>query len=164
MIFNTPECGQSAVNRSNIDEFQLWVLTPLGSHFGGVLGAQMEAIAFKKPLKKNIKKNMPTMSPKWSQRGSQNGAKIIKNEVLEAPCFKGGSQEASRAPPGSILERFWDHFGTIFVSFSDICLVFFACILQQYVTNRNVQFYQESSKEYSRELPRKSFSPRAILH
>ena len=69
------------------------------------------------------------MSPNWSQRGSQNGAQIVKNEVLEAPCFKGGSQVASRPPPGSILERFWDHFGTIFVSFSDICLVIFACIL-----------------------------------
>ena len=57
-------------------------------------------------------------------KGSQNGAQIIKNEVLEAPCFKGGSQEASRAPPGSILERFWDHFGTIFTSFSDTCLAF----------------------------------------
>ena len=80
----------------------------------------MEAKAFKKALQKNIKKMMPKMSPKWSQRGSQNGAKIIKNEILEASCFKGGSQEASRAPPGSILERFWDHFGTIFVSCSFI--------------------------------------------
>ena len=67
---------------------------------------------------------MPNMSPNWSQRGSQNGAKIVKNEVLEAPCFKGGSQVASRAPPGSILERFWDHFGIIFVSFSYIFLWF----------------------------------------
>ena len=82
----------------------------------------MEAKAIKKPLQKNIKKMMPKMTPNWSQRGSQNGAKIVKNEVLEAPCFKGGSQVASRAPPGSILERFWDHFGTMFVSFSDIVL------------------------------------------
>ena len=89
----------------------------------------MEAKAFKKALQKNIKKMMPKMSPNWSQRGSQNGAKIVKNEVLEASCFKGGSQEASRPPPGSILERFWDHFGTIFVSFSNIFLLIFVCIL-----------------------------------
>ena len=107
--------------------FGFWL--PFGSHFGGVLGAQMEAKAIKKPLQKNIKKMMPKMTPNWSQRGSQNGAKIVKNEVLEAPCFKGGSQVASRAPPGSILERFWDHFGTIFVSFSNIFVMFFACIL-----------------------------------
>ena len=65
----------------------------------------------------------------WSDFGPQNGAKIVKNEVLEAPCFKGGSQVASRAPPGSILERFWDHFGTIFDNCSNIFLVIVACIL-----------------------------------
>ena len=99
----------------------------------------MEAKAIKKPLQKIIQKMMPKMSPNWPQRGSQNGAKIVKNEVLEASCFKGGSQVASRAPPGSILERFWDHFGTIFVSFSNICLMILARILQQYITNKNVQ-------------------------
>ena len=55
-------------------------------------------------LKESIKKMMPNMSPNWSQRGSQIGAEIIKNEVLEAPCFKGGSQVASRAPPVAQLE------------------------------------------------------------
>ena len=89
----------------------------------------MEAKAFKKALQKNIKKMMPKMSPNWSQRGSQNEAKIVKNEVLEASCFKGGSQESSRPPPGSILERFWDHFGTIFVSFFYDIFGDFSCIL-----------------------------------
>ena len=96
----------------------------------------MEAKAIKNPFQKNIKKMMPKMTPNWSQRGSQNGAKIIKNEVLEAPCFKGGSQVASRPPPGSILERFWDHFGTIFVSFSniffdDFCMYYVAACCKQ---------------------------------
>ena len=144
--------------------FSFWFWPTLGSHSGGVLGAQMEAKAIKKPLQKNIKKMMPKMTPKWSQRGSQNGAKIVKNEVLEAPCFKGGSQVASRASPGSILKRFWDHVGTIFVSFSNIFLVILARILQQYITNKNVQNHKESSRECSRELPRNSFSLRAILH
>ena len=89
----------------------------------------MEAKSIKKPLQKNSKKIMPQMSPNWSQRGSQNGANIVKNEVLEAPCFKDGSQEASRPPSGSILVRFWDHFGTIFVSFSNMIVVIFVCIL-----------------------------------
>ena len=83
----------------------------------------MEAKAIKKPSQKKHKKMMPKMTPNWSQRGSQKGAKIVKNEVLEAPCFKGGSQEASRAPPGSILKRCWDHFVTMFVSVSNMCLV-----------------------------------------
>ena len=108
---------------SLFDQMCLW--HPFGSHFGGVLGAQMEAKAIKKPHQKNIKKMMPKMTPNWSQ----HEAKIVKSEVLEAPCFKDGSQVASRPPPGSILERFWNHFGTIFVSFSKICLMIFACIL-----------------------------------
>ena len=86
----------------------------------------MEAKAIKKPLQRNIKKIMAQMSPNWSQ----TGAKTVKNEVLEAACFKGGSQEASRAPPGSILERFWDHFGTKFISFSKICWMMFSSMLQ----------------------------------
>ena len=90
----------------------------------------------KSHLKKTSKKMMPKMSPNWFQRGSQNGAKIIKNEVLEAPCFKGGSQVASRSPSGSILERFWDHFGTIFVMFFNIFLMIFVCIVQQHVATQ----------------------------
>ena len=62
---------------SLFDNMCLW--HPFGFHFGGVLGAQMEANAIKKPHQKNIKKMMPKMTPNWSQRGSQNGAKIVKN-------------------------------------------------------------------------------------
>ena len=96
----------------------------------------MEAKAVKMPLQKKIKKMMPKMSPNWSQRGSQNGAKIVKNEVLEAPCFKGGSQVASRAPPGSILERFWNHFLNHFRqffwhTFSDCCMHSLAACCKQ---------------------------------
>ena len=90
----------------------------------------MEAKAFKKALQqKHTKKNDAQNEPKVVPKGVQNAPTIGKNEVLGGPCLKGGSQEASRAPPGSILERFWDHFGTIFVSFSNIRLVIFARIL-----------------------------------
>ena len=103
---------------SLFDKMCLW--DPFGSHFGGVLGAQMEAKAIKKPSQKNIKKMMPNMTPNWSQRGSQNGAKIIKNEVLEAPCFKDGSQEASRP----LQDRFWRGFGTHLGPFSSVFLTY----------------------------------------
>ena len=102
MIFSTLECGSCIVNNSKIDEIHVWVLAPFASHFGGVLGAQMEAKAIKKPPQKNIKKMMPNMSPKWSQRGSQNGAKIVKNEVLEAPpghFLASGTGPAVKNPP-----------------------------------------------------------------
>ena len=89
----------------------------------------MEAKAIKKPLQKNIKKMMPKMTPNWSQRGSQNGAKIVKNEVLEASCIKGGSQVASRPPPGPILKRFWNHFGTFVLCVLNHFLLIYACAL-----------------------------------
>ena len=114
------------------------------------MGAQMEAKAIKKPFQKNMKQMMPKMTPNWSQMGSQNGAKIVKNEVLEAPCFKGGSQVASRAPPGSILERFWDHFGTIFVSFSNIVLIFlhaFCSSMLQTKTFKITRNHQKNAAE-----------------
>ena len=107
--------------------FKSWFWPPFGSHVGGVLGAQMEAKAIKKPSQKNIKKMMPKMTPNWSQRGSQNGVKIVKNEVLEAPCFKGGSQVASRPPSrinfGEVLGPLWDHFRQFFWHsfFFDFC-------------------------------------------
>ena len=129
IIFSTPECGQSVGNRRIINEFQVLVLAPFWVSFWRCFGSPNGGQGHQKATSKKHQKMMPKMTPNWSQRGSQNGAKIIKNEVLEAPCFKGGSQVASRAPPGSILERFWDHFGTIFVSFTHICLVIFTCIL-----------------------------------
>ena len=118
----------------------------------------MEAKALKKPLQKNINKIMPKMNPNWSQRGSQNGAKIVKNEVLEAPCFKGGSQVASRAPLGSILERFGDHFGTILGPFRQFFLHIFndfcthsvaACCIQKGSKSQGIikRMQQRASKK-----------------
>ena len=118
---------------------ELWLQRQLDFHFlircvfGTLLGLILEVFWEPKwrpkPSKSPFKKMMPKMTPNWSQRGSQNGAKIMKKEVLEASCFKGGSQVASKPPSGSILERFWTHFGTIFVNLSNICLMICACIL-----------------------------------
>ena len=124
-IFSTLECGSCIVNSGKINEIQVLVLTPFWVSFWRCFGSPNGGQGHQKATSKKHQKMMPKMSPNWSQRGSQNGAKIVKNEVLEAPCFKGGSQVASRAPPGSILERFWDHFGTIFVSVSNIFLMMF---------------------------------------
>ena len=126
--------------------FSFWFWLPFGVHFGGVLGAQMEAKAIKKPLQKNIKKMMPKMTPNWSQRGSQNGAKIVKNEVLEAPCFKGGSQVASRAPPGSML----DSLGTIssvFLTCFCWCLHALFSSMLQTITFKITRNHQKNTAE-----------------
>ena len=134
--------------------FRFWFLHPFGYHFGAVLGAQMESKAIKKPPQKNIKNMMLKMTPNWSQRGSQNGAKIVKNEVLEASCFKDGSQVASRDPPGSILERFWDHFGTMLVNFltyfCDFCMhSVAACCKQKHSKSQGItkRMQQRASKK-----------------
>ena len=118
MIFSTLECGSSIVNNSKIDEIQVLVLAPFWVSFWRCFGSPNGSQGHQKAPSKNIKQ----MMPKMTQRGSQNGAKIVKNDVLEAPCFKGGSQVAYRPPPGSILERFWDHLGTILLCCSNICL------------------------------------------
>ena len=116
-IFSTSECSQSVINTHQFDDFQVLVLTPFWVSFWRCFGSPNGGQGHLKAISKKHQKMMPKMTPNWSQRGSQNGAKIIKNEVLEASCFKDGSQVASRDPPGSILERFWDHFGTMFVNF-----------------------------------------------
>ena len=121
--------GASVVNISKINEFQVLVLAPFWVSFWRCFKSPNGGQGHQKSTSKNIKQMMPKMSPNWSQRGSQIGDKIIKNEVLEAPCFKSGPQVASRAPPGSILERFWDHLGTVFVSFCNIVLTMCACIM-----------------------------------
>ena len=164
IIFSTPECGQSIVNTSKIDEFHVCVLTPFWVSFWRCFGSPNGGQSLQKGTSKKHQKNAAQNEPKLVPKGSQNGAKIVKNEVLEASCFKGGSQEASRPPPGSILDRFGHHFGTIFVSFSNMFLMIFVCILQQHVADENVQHHKESSRECSSELPRNNFSLRATLH
>ena len=110
----------------------------------------MEAKAIKKPLQKNIKKMMPKMTPNWSHRGSQNGAKTVKNEVLEASCFKAGSQVASRPLPGSILERFGDHLANQFHHFVHVFCGSSGRARKQHVANRDVQNHKGSSTKISR--------------
>ena len=56
-MFSTPECGQSAVNNSKIDEFHVLVLGPFWVSFGGVFGAQMEAKSMEKWFPKVVKKH-----------------------------------------------------------------------------------------------------------
>ena len=69
----------------------------------------MEAKAIKKPLQKTSKtyaqhepKLIPNGIAEWSQHRHALG--------LGSTLFQGGAQEAPSAPPGSIWERFADHF------------------------------------------------------
>lgn len=51
-----------------------------------------------KPSQKKIKKRCPHES-ELVPKGSQNGAKIVKNDVLETPSSKSGSQLPSKPSP-----------------------------------------------------------------
>ena len=143
--------------------FRFWCGSPFGSHFAGVLGAQMEAKAFKKALQKNIKEIMPKMTPNWPQRGSPNGAKIVKNEVLEAP-FQGwlpsGLQTPSRINFGEVLGPFRDHFRKyVYHMFVDFCKYSLAACCKQKRSKS-----QGNAKRMQQGASRNSFSLRAILH
>ena len=116
MIFSTLKCGSSVVNTSKINECRVLVLAPFLVSFWRCFGSPNGGQGHQKAISKKTKTNEPKLVPKRVP----NGANIIKNDVLEASSFKGGFHIASRTPPGSILERFWDRFGTIFISCSDI--------------------------------------------
>ena len=144
-MFSTLECGSSVVNTYDINEFQLWVWAPFGSHFGGVLGAQTEAKAIKKTLQKTSKKRCP----KWAQSGPKGGPKMEPKsskmtswkhfvsrvapewlpEPLQARCWRGfGSQIASTAP--SRLD-----FGRVLGPFSSTFLIYVQWFLHTLFNN-----------------------------
>ena len=104
-----------------------WFWTPFGSHFGGVLGAQMEAKAIKKPSQKNIKKhyaqNEPKLVPKGTPKWSQNRQKWGLGSTLFQGWLPSGLQSPSRIDFGEVLGPFWDHFRQFFWHmFGDFCM------------------------------------------
>ena len=88
----------------------------------------MNEIGAQKPLQTNPKNDDQNES-KLVPKGVPEYSKIDKNEVLEASCCKGGSQVASRPPSLIDFGEVLGSFGTNVVSFSNICLVLFACVL-----------------------------------
>ncbi len=124
--------------------FGCWL--PFGSHFGGVLGAQMEAKAIKKALQKHIKK----WCPNWSQVGVPNWSQNHQTWGLGSTLFQGllpsGLQSPSRIDFGKVLEPFWDHVRQLFWHmFGDVCMHSLAacckqkCLKSQGITKRMQQ-------------------------
>ena len=149
-----PSGSSSGCSESSI--FTFWSdvsLAPFWLSFWRCFGSPNGGQGHQKATSRKHQKMVPKMSPTWSQRGSQNGAKIVKNEVLEAPCFKGGSQVASRAPPGLILERFWDPVFLIFVWW--VLHTFFSSMLQtkafnfsRHHQNNATESFQETASRF----------------
>ena len=94
--------------------FSFWFCRPLGSHFGGVLGAQMEAKAIKKTLQKKRQKydaqNEPKLVPKGVPKWSQNHKKWVLGSTLLQGWLPSGLQTPPRIDFGEVLGPFWDHF------------------------------------------------------
>ena len=87
--------------------FVFWSWVPFGSHFGGVLGVQVEAKSSKKWSPKGYQKQVQKMiefwsilgshwGPFWSQKGGNKGSQ-------KRPLFKWGSWGANLAPTWIIL-------------------------------------------------------------
>ena len=125
------------------------MLAPFWVSFWICSGSPNGGQGHQKVTSKKHQKMMPKMTRHYSQRGSQNGAKIVTNDVLKTLCCKSGSQMASRAPPGSILERFWlrnglqssiqtrfwKGFGTILESFSSNFQIYVGWFLHTFCNN-----------------------------
>ena len=111
--------------------FTSWFWFPFGSHFEGVLGAQMEAKAIKKPSQKDIK----TWCPKWAQSGPKGGPKMDPKSSKMRSWKHLVSRVAPKRPPDPLQDRFWRGFATILVPFSLIFLTYFWWFLQAFFSN-----------------------------
>ena len=92
----------------------LWFWTPFGCHFGGVLGAQMEARSFKKRFWKVSQNYDQTMISFWSILGSLLGFKMDPERVHKGLLAQVGLPGGPRGSPGADFERIFDHFETYF--------------------------------------------------
>ena len=116
-ILSTPECGQSVVNRSKINEFQVLVLTPFGVSFWRCFGSPNGDQNHQKVTSKKHQQFMPKMNPNWSQRGPKLEPKSSKVRSWKHLV----SRLAPKWPPDPLQDRFWrvwgpfcDHFRQFF--------------------------------------------------
>ena len=100
--------------------FMFWFWPPLGAHFGGVLGAQMEAKAIKKPFQKKLKK----WCPKWPQTGPKGGPKMEPKSSKMRSWKHLVSRVAPKWPLDPLQDRCWRGFGTILGQVSLVFLTY----------------------------------------
>ena len=110
MIFRPPECGQSIVNSSKIDDFRCSVLGPFWVSFWECFwspnGGQEPQKEVLKSLSNLGRKSYQFLIHFGVPFGVQNGAKNgLKTDL--------GSSRGSRGSQGSILEGFWTNVGPI---------------------------------------------------
>ena len=116
VILNVFLCNmllKNACKILKIYDFQLLVLTPscvsFWRCFGSPNGGQGHQTATSKKHEK--------WCPIWPQTGPKGGPKMEPKSSKMKSWKHLVSRVAPKWPPGSILERFWDHVGSMFVNF-----------------------------------------------
>ena len=160
---------RNSISKKALDMFQkwwfsdLWMWLKCGKYkqhqwfsrfgFGPLLGFILEVFWEPKwrprPSKSHLRKtskndcqNEPKLVPKGVPTWSRNHQKWGLGSTLLQGWLPSGLQ----TPLGSILERFWDHSGTMFNVFLNLLFVVFACVLEQHVANTDLQNHKESCK------------------
>ena len=156
MIFSTPTPLWIELSCRRELDFHFLIRCVFGTLLDLILEMFWEAKWRPKPSKSHLKKTSKKWCPKWAQNGPKGGPKLEPKSSKVRSWKHLASRVAPKWPPDPLQDQFWRGLGTILGPFSS---VFLTCD-----ANKNVQKNKESPKEYSRELPRNSFSLRAILH
>ena len=113
MIFRPPECGQSVVNNSKIDDFHVLIWTPFlvsfWRWFGSPNGGKGHQKGTSKKHQKNDAQNDPKLVPKGVPKWSQNRQKWGLGSTLFQGWLPSGLQSPSRIDFGKVLGPFWHH-------------------------------------------------------
>ena len=121
-----------------------------------------------KPSKSHFKKTSKKWCPKWPQTGPKGGPKMEPKSSKMRSWKHLVSRVAPKRPPEPLQDRFWRGFGTILGPFSLVFLAYVWCFLHAFFSSmlqkETFEITRISSQECNRELPRNSFSLRAILH
>ena len=135
MIFSTPTPLWIELWLQRELDFHFLIRCVFGTLLGLILEVFWEAKWRPRPSKSHFKKtskNDTQNEPKLVPKGAQNGPKTAQNEVLEASCFKAGSQGASRHHQ----DHFWRGFGTTLGSFFALFRMHVGWFLHALVSNR----------------------------
>ena len=152
MIFNTPECSQSAVNISKIDEIQLWMLTSSWVSFWRCFGSPNGGQSLQKVTSKKINK----WCPKLAQTDPKGGPKMEPKSSKMKSWKHLVSRVAPKRPPEPLQDRFWRGFGTILGPFSSVFLTyvwwclhaFFSSMLQTKTFKRTRDHQKKTAESF----------------
>ena len=133
-------------------------------------GAQTEPGTMKMEPRSHLKKkhqtnddqHVPTLVPGRVSKWNENHHRWGLGSVLFQGQLPSGLQTPARFDAGEVLGSFWNYFRQFGTLTCVWCFLHEFCL--QHIANGNIRNHKKPSQECSRELPRNSFSLRAILH